>query len=350
MRLSLMYYPDDRAVEAIEFIKACEELGFYACYLTDSSLRRDLWVLLGAAAMETSRIRLGPNAVRVLFRDPALIALAIATLDELSGGRVDTVVGFGSSNFYDAHKLDRTKTSRPWARVRESIEVMREFLQHQRLDFVGEYFQYDGLETSVAPVQKRPPLKMATIGGPKAMVAAGEMADGMHIAPIASRVACEDAVEYVKRGAARAGRQWRDLDIGACPIWVCSTDGDAAREVARIKVAWYVPILPERHLVNHGLSAEQVAPIREAWARGDAKSAVALTTSEIAEALSIAGTPQECLEKLRREVLGTGINHLVLMVADAWHAELIGGHHVPGVASIKEQLVQIHDSIMPALS
>lgn len=238
MRLSLMYYSDDRGAEVIEIIKACEELGFYACYLTDSSLRRDLWVLLGAAAKETSRIRLGPNAVRVLFRDPALIALAIATLDELSDGRVDTVVGFGSSNFYDAHKKHRSETSRPWARVRESIEVMREFLQHQRLDFLGEYFQYDGLETSVAPVQQRPPLKMATIGGPRAMEAAGEVADGMHIAPIASRVACHDAVEHVKRGAARMGRRWQNLDIGACPIWVCSPERDAAREVARIKVAW----------------------------------------------------------------------------------------------------------------
>jgi len=344
-----MYYPDDRGAEVIEIIKACEALGFYACYLTDSSLRRDLWVLLGAAARETSRIRLGPNAVRVLFRDPALIALAIATLDELSDGRVDTVVGFGSSNFYDAHKKQRSETSRPWARVRESIEVMREFLQHQRLDFLGEYFQYDGLETSVAPVQQRPPLKMATIGGPRAMEAAGEVADGMHIAPIASRVACHDAVEHVKRGAARMGRRWQNLDIGACPIWVCSPDRDAAREVARIKVAWYVPILPERHLINHGLCAEQVAPIRAAWLRGDAKAAVALTTPEVADALSIAGTPDECLAKLRREILGTGMNHLVLMVADAWHAELIGGHHVAGVPRIKEQLALIHDSIMPAL-
>lgn len=349
MRLSLMYYPDDRADEVINIIKTCEDLGFYACYLTDSSLRRDLWVLLGAAAKETSRIRLGPNAVRVLFRDPALIALAIATLDELTDGRVDSVVGFGSSNFYDAHKMGRDQTSRPWARVREAIQVMREFLQNQRLDFAGEYFHYDALVTSVAPVQQSPPLKMATIGGPKAMESAGEIADGMHIAPIASRLACEDAVEHVRRGAERAGRCWQDLDIGACPIWVCSPDGEAAREVARIKVAWYLPILPDRHLRNHGLSVDQAAPIRDAWARGDAAGAVSLTTPAIAEALSIAGTPQECLAKLRREILDTGVNHLVLMVADAWHAELIGGRRVTGVPTIKQQLRLIHDYIMPEI-
>ena len=50
MKVSLMYYPDDAASEVISIIQTCEDLGFYACYLTDSSLRRDLWVLLGAAA------------------------------------------------------------------------------------------------------------------------------------------------------------------------------------------------------------------------------------------------------------------------------------------------------------
>ena len=344
-----MYYPDDGAVEAIGIIKTCEDLGFYACYLTDSSLRRDLWVLLGAVARETSRIRIGPNAVRVLFRDPALIALAVATLDELSDGRVDTVVGFGSSNFYGSHQRRRDETSRPWARVGEAIQVMRQFLTHQTLDFDGQYFKYDGLVTSVAPIQSMPPLKMATLGGPKAMETAGELADGMHIAPIASRLACEDAVAHVRRGADRAGRVWHALDIGACPIWVCSPDGNAAREVARIKVAWYIPILPERHLANHGLGFDEVAPIKDAWSRGDASAAVALTTLAMADALSIAGTPQECMDKLRREILGSGINHLVLMVADAWHAKLIGGHTVSGVPNIKEQLRLIHDRIMPEL-
>ena len=197
MKVSLMYYPDDPADKVIEIIKTCEELDFYACYLTDSSLRRDLWVLLGAAAKETSRIRLGPNAVRILFRDPALIALAIATLDELTEGRVDTVVGFGAANFYKPHQMTKEQTSRPWARVKEALAVMRQFLTTQTLSYQGEYFSYEDLATSVAPVQDPPPLKMATVGGPKAMETAGEVADGMHIAPIASRAACEDALERV---------------------------------------------------------------------------------------------------------------------------------------------------------
>ena len=349
MKVSLMYYPDDAASEVIEIIKTCEDLEFYACYLTDSSLRRDLWVLLGAAAKETSRIRLGPNAVRILFRDPALIALAIATLDELTDGRVDTVVGFGSSNFYASHQMGTEQTSRPWARVKEAIEVIRRFLADQTLDFEGDYFRYKAMKTSVAPVQNDPPLKMATVGGPKAMQTAGEVADGMHLAPVASRVACEDALECVKNGAARSGRDWRALDIAVCPIWVCSENAQAAREVARIKTAWYIPILPERHLRNHGLTSEEVFPIRDAWARGDAGEAVAMTTPSIADRLSIAGTPEECVDKLKHQILGSGVNHLVAMVADGWHAKLISGLSVSGVPSIKEQLHLISKHVLPEL-
>ena len=287
--------------------------------------------------------------MRILFRDPALIALAIATLDELTDGRVDTVIGFGSSNFYKSHQLGNEQTSRPWARVKEAIEIIRRFLADQRLDFEGEYFRYEGMQTSVAPVQSAPPLKMATVGGPKAMETAGEVADGMHIAPIASRVACEDAVTRVKMGAGRSSRHWQSLDIAACPIWVCSDNADAAREVARIKVAWYIPILPERHLRHHGISPEEVEPIRDAWSRGNAAEAVAITSPSIAQRLSIAGTASECVDQLKQHILGTGINHLVAMVADGWHAKLISGLSIDGVPSIKEQLHVINRHVIPEL-
>ena len=119
--------------------------------------------------------------------------------------------------------------------------------------------------------------------------------------------------------------------------------------MARIKVAWYVPILPERHLRHHGLSLEEVRPIREAWARGDAAAAVAMTTSDIARRLSIAGTPAECLERISGEFAGTGVNHLVAMVADGWHAKLISGQSVDGVPSIKDQLHLINEQIVARL-
>ena len=67
MKFSLMYYPDDPTTEVMEIIKATDELDFYACYLTDSSLRRDLWTLLGAAADKTKRVRWDPTRYALHF-------------------------------------------------------------------------------------------------------------------------------------------------------------------------------------------------------------------------------------------------------------------------------------------
>jgi 5,10-methylenetetrahydromethanopterin reductase len=61
LKLSLIYYPDDPIDEALAIIRRAEELGFYACYLTDFPYRKDPWIVMAAAARETSRIRLGPR-------------------------------------------------------------------------------------------------------------------------------------------------------------------------------------------------------------------------------------------------------------------------------------------------
>ena len=63
--------------------------------------------------------------------------------------------------------MTKEQTSRPWARVKEALAVMRQFLTTQTLSYQGEYFSYEDLATSVAPVQDPPPLKMADRGRPE---------------------------------------------------------------------------------------------------------------------------------------------------------------------------------------
>src|SRR5688572_30625132 len=85
-KFSIMHYPDDPIPELLDVARVVDELDYYAFYLTDSSFRKDLWVILGALAEVTKRVRIGPNAVRLLLRDPVLVAQSLATLDELSQG------------------------------------------------------------------------------------------------------------------------------------------------------------------------------------------------------------------------------------------------------------------------
>src|SRR3712207_2862149 len=127
------------------------------------------------------------------------------------------------------------------ARLREAHRVMRTFLDEGAIDFEGEFYKYTGLFTAARPVQERVPLKIGAMGGPKSFELAGEIADGLHIACAYSSEALGYAAEHFRAGAERAGRDWSSLDLGANVLTAIGTDSDAAKEAARVMVAFYFP-------------------------------------------------------------------------------------------------------------
>ena len=93
----------------------------------DETYHKDLWVLFGAAAPMTRRLRFGPEVTHVILRDPTLIAQQAATLDELTGGRAEIVFSIGNLAMLDQYEV-AWQNSRPLARLREAHQVMRRFL------------------------------------------------------------------------------------------------------------------------------------------------------------------------------------------------------------------------------
>ena len=83
------------------------------------------------------------------------------------------------------------------------------------------------------------------------------------------------------------------------------------------------------------------------WALG--ATPIDATTPEIAETLSIAGTPEECVAKLK-EIEAAGVNHMILAITDATLVKTFMGRDIEGVADVDTQLRLIHDRIMPEFS
>ncbi|MDQ3479838.1 MAG: LLM class flavin-dependent oxidoreductase, partial [Actinomycetota bacterium] len=96
MKFSYVMLPDYPLDESLRAIKLADELGFYGCYAADETWHKDLWLLFAAAAKDTKTIRFGPSLSGVVLREPTLIAQAAATLDELTGGRAEVVLGSGN--------------------------------------------------------------------------------------------------------------------------------------------------------------------------------------------------------------------------------------------------------------
>jgi 5,10-methylenetetrahydromethanopterin reductase len=349
VNFSYVQVPAYPVADCLDMIKLADDLGFYGCYSVDETYHKDMWLLFAAAADKTKNIRLGPDVTHVILREPTLIAQQLATLDELTNGRAEAVVSFGNLVMLSQYHV-ALPTAKPLSRMKEGLEVMRTFLDEGVITFSGEFFKYTGLFTAARPVQDHVPLKVGAMGGPKSMEFAGKVADGMHHACGYSRENYEYVVERVKAGAASAGRNWEDLDIGAWVIWSCGPDSKAAKEAARIMAAFYIPAMPKSQLERHGLSFDDMQPITDAFVAGDVPKALDLVTPELGDMLSVAGTPEECVAKLKNDIIPPGINHVICSVTDAFLVKHFSGRDLEGVPDVQGQLKLIHDEVMPAFN
>jgi 5,10-methylenetetrahydromethanopterin reductase len=348
VRFSYMHLPAYPLGESVRLIQKADELGFYAAYAVDETWWKDMWLLFAAAADKTSQIRMGPNVTHVIMRDPAHIVQMLATLDELTGGRADCVVSFGNQSLLPQHGID-VKGMKPLSQVIEARHTMREMLDKGALSHEGEFRQFKGLWTLARPVQERLPIKIGAMGGPRSFEVGGELFDGVHQAIGCSRETYEYMMTHVKKGAEKAGRDWRELDLAAWVVFVCGEDSAAAKETARIMVAFYLASMPESQLQRHGISSADLKPIFDAFGAGDVQKALDLTSPELGEKLSIAGTPEECVEKLQRDILSTGINHVVAAITDPYLVKAFTGRDIENCPDSFGQLQLIHDRVMPAL-
>jgi 5,10-methylenetetrahydromethanopterin reductase len=349
VRFSYVQLPDYPLTDCIDMIRTADELGFYAAYSVDETWHKDMWLLFAAAADKTTNIRMGPNVTHVILREPTLIAQMLATLDELTNGRAEAVVSFGNLGLLQQYHIDWAD-EKPLSRVREALQVMRTFLDEGAITFEGEFFNYTGLFTFARPVQDRVPLKLGGMGGPRSFEMAGEIADGLHHALGYSRENYDYVAEHFRAGAEKAGRDPDDLDLGAWLCWSCADDGEAAKRAARIMVAFYISSMPENQLQRHGLTREGMQPILDALGQGQIDKAIELTSPEIAQTLSVAGTPEECVEQLKRDILPTGVNHVIAAITDAQLVKTFSGKEIDGVPSVQDQLRLIADRVMPALA
>ena len=346
MRFSYAMLPDQPADELIEAIELADELGFYSVCGADETYHKDIWSIFAAAARSTKRIKLTTDVTHVILKDPTIVAQQAATLDELSGGRVE--IGYSIGNFgmlEQYHVAD--KAARSVHRMREAHEVISTFLRDGAIDFEGEFYRYSGLFTSARPVQERIPLKIGAMKGPRSFQLAGEIADGMHQALAYSREAMEYAVEHIRIGAERSGRDWRELDLGAWMVASVSEDSRAARDAARVVAAFYISAMPAEQVKRHGIDPESLRPIVEAFTAGDVERGVELTTPELGERLSCAGTPEEIVEKIRADVVPSGFNHVIFALTDPSRGSPGPGGRVYNAPTLAGQRGLTPDRVMP---
>ena len=118
---------------------------------------------------------------------------------------------------------------------------------------------------------------------------------------------------------------------------------------ANTKPAPGIPLVASALIERHGIPYADVRPVVDAFARGNVERALELTTPEIGDRLSIAGTPNDWIERIRADVAPHGYNHIALGLVDPSLIEGWSGQRVDGLPDLAGQLELFATQVVPAL-
>ncbi|MDQ3953362.1 MAG: LLM class flavin-dependent oxidoreductase [Actinomycetota bacterium] len=274
----------------------------------------ECWTTMAALAAATSKVRIGSLTLCNDLRSPALLAKMAASLDLLSGGRVD--VGLGAGWYepeYRAAGIDFDSAGTRIRRLGEAVEVLGRLLAGEELTFDGEHYQVQEAICLPRPRQSpRPPL---WIGGKGDLLlrTAARVADGWNFSWIGSFETYEERSRAADRACEEQGRDPASLrrSVG-CYVLAGRDDADARRRFERLVERTPEGVFPD--------SAEGSAVSWESFRR-----------------VHVAGTVGEVTDRLGRlSELGVGevvvtAGTLPFQVADPEDVELLGTEVAPAL-------------------
>ena len=281
--------------ELIECVRAADACGYDSFWLPEA-WERESFSTLAEIAAATHHIGLATGIINVFSRSPALIAMGAATVDEISGGRFR--LGLGTSGARVVEDLHGIRYEKPLTRLREAVEIIRNLLSAERVDFSGECFKLSRFKLGFKPLRADIPIYIAALT-PKSLVQLGEIADGW-LPTHWPRAALARGTADINVGAERAGRDVKRIDIAPFVNVVVSDDLARARNEARLPIAYYVGGMGDyyhRSLAGLGFQVE-ADRVRELWQAGRPKEAIKSVTDPMVDAVAICGTLESCRARL----------------------------------------------------
>jgi 5,10-methylenetetrahydromethanopterin reductase len=293
-RLGIAFSGGPGPAEIAQCIELAESLGYESAWVAEGH-GGDQFATLSAAAMRTSRILLGTSITSVFVRTAPTIAMAAATVDDISHGRF--ILGIGSSHKVQVEGEHGVPYGKPLTRVRETVAVVRQLLRDGRVAYQGETVRIENFELWFQPRRREVPVYISAVF-PKMVALCGEIADGVMLTRSTLKTAAEVRAQ-IAAGARSAGRDPGDIVIASLLPTIVADSRAEALAALRPGLAFYAGFFPRynRLMAEHGFAAEAAA-IAAAWARGDREAAERAVSDPLIDATSIAGTPAQCRERI----------------------------------------------------
>jgi 5,10-methylenetetrahydromethanopterin reductase len=293
----VLYHGIESGQELARYGRIAEEAGFESLWVTERLGHEETFASLGYVAAATERLRLGVGVVNTYTRHPALLAMASATLDRISGGRF--VLGLGASERFAIEGRLGIPYGEPRAALRDAVGLLRELWSGAAVSRPTGRFRLNDMRLALLPIQKRLPICIAALG-PKALRLAGAVADGVLLNTYSPTGYVRWAAEQVRQGAQEAGRDPAAIDV-ACMLSVRLTNDPArARPGQKERI---VRLLCEPHtgelvLEHGGFDPALLAPLRATAQREGPETAARLVPDDLVEALFVVGPAERCRERI----------------------------------------------------
>ncbi|HBG75227.1 MAG: hypothetical protein A2X25_12750 [Chloroflexi bacterium GWB2_49_20] len=294
--------PGVKVQQMVEICQEAEHFGYDSCWAADQGLdTRDIFVTLAAIAQKTTTLRLGTGITHPFTRHPAVTASAIASLDELSGGRAFLGVSAGGIDTFIPLGVDRPK---PVAATREMIQISRALFKNEAVNFDGELFHLKGarIDSGRSDIE----IWMAA-RGPKMIALGGEMADGI-LVDFIHKDFLQDFIDQIQVGAKISGKKPK-----ICYSTMIVTNERALEEVRPLM--FYRLLEPPQNVREAiHLTQEDTESLRREAARGGLLAAGKLIKDEWVEPFVFMGSIEKCATELTQFIKKYKIDEFMLPI------------------------------------
>jgi F420-dependent oxidoreductase-like protein len=310
IHLSVAYWPWYSFEEQVALAQAADRAGLEGVWVSEA-WGQDVVSILAILADRTERIGIGSALMQIPARQPTAAAMAAATIDVISGGRMR--LGLGVSGPQVSEGWYGVPFERQLGRIREYVEIVRMAWARQPVIHEGRNFQIpteEGmglgkpLKLMAKPVQERLPIYVGAIG-PKSVELVGEIADGW----IPAFYDPDDGAGLLgalERGLAKAGRDRSEIDVAPTVPVAVEDDVEEARNALRPIISFYLGGMGARDknfyvdlLAANGL-ADEAHEVQDKFLSGDRIGAAMALTPEVIDMCGVACTPGELGERLGR--------------------------------------------------
>lgn len=305
MKFGIEFSPEKPTYWLAYYARDAEDAGFDHVWITDHYNNRNVYSAMTDIAYNTNDVMIGSAVTNPYVCNPVWTSTAIFTIDEISGGRAIFGIGAGDKMTLNAIGI---KWEHPLTAVKESVDIFRELNQTKKCSYSGKFFDIPN-----AQIKKKPPHAIPVyIGaqGPKMLKMSAETAEGV-LVNASHPKDFKPAVEQLKKGAKEAGRSMSDIDVAAYTSFSIHKKRDKAIKKARIVAGAIAVGSPDFVLERHGIDKETADAIKEMVASQNFKAMKeGGVPDHVVEAFSIAGTPDDCIERIK-ELEKVGVTQVV---------------------------------------